>query len=266
MNTQELSFEVADGVGRLTLNRPEARNALTLEVIDGLRRAATQAAGDPAIRALLITGTDRAFCAGADVKRMMTPEVLVGRTPREAALDTTDVLHRMVTALYRLPKPVICAVNGAAAGAGLALAMIGDVVWASASATFRAAYTAIGLSPDGGSTFLLPRVVGPRLAAELMLTNRTLTAEDAHGIGLVSRVLPDGELLPAAEELARQLAGGATQAFAELKALLRATPRSDLETQLEDERQAVARAVGTADFAEGVMAFIQKRPPNFSGR
>jgi 2-(1,2-epoxy-1,2-dihydrophenyl)acetyl-CoA isomerase len=260
-------YSTRDGVGVLTLNRPESLNALDMETLAELRRVVAHAATDTAARALLVSGEGRGFCAGGDLKQMLSSWIAAGPgRPRTGALEGAGDLHQAVSMLARMPKPVVCAVNGPAAGAGVGLALTGDVVWAAESATFTLAYTAIGLSPDGGTTYFLPRVVGPKRAAELLLTNRKLDAQEALQIGLVSRVLADEELLPAAEQIAKQLAAGPTRAYAEVRTLLRDSLRNGLEDQMEDERQAIARSVMTGDFAEGVTAFVQKRQPTFGGK
>ena len=254
-NADHVRVENSDRVARLTLDRTEALNALDRKTLRALRRAAVSAAEDPDVGAILLTGSGSAFCVGADLKEMSTGRMAeAGESPREAVFGTAGELHHLISALARAPKPVICAVNGTAAGAGVGIALACDVIWAAKSATFKLAYTAIGLSPDGGTTFFLPRLVGPKLAAELFFTNRKLTADEALAFGLVSRVAADAELLPAARALASDLARGPTRAFAEVKALLRVSAHNGLETQTEDERQAIARTFASADFAEGISA------------
>jgi 2-(1,2-epoxy-1,2-dihydrophenyl)acetyl-CoA isomerase len=256
---------IADGVATITLNRPDALNALgeveMAELADVVRRVAV----DTSVRAVLLTGAGRAFCAGGDVKRMLSGW---GDQPgsREAgALTGAGALHEAVSGLRRMPKPVLCAVNGVAAGAGVGIALAGDIVWAAESATLTLAYTAIGLSPDGGTTFFLPRAVGPTRAMEYFLTNRKLSAAEALQVGMLSRVFPDDELLPEARALVQRLAQGPTRAYAEVKSLVSASLRNGLETQLENERQGIVRSVSTDDFAEGVAAFVAKRSPRFQG-
>ena len=232
--------------------------------MEGLARASFQVAHDPEVRAVLITGEGRAFCAGADLKRALggaaSPEAI-----HSTAMAGARELHHTISSLRRMAKPVLCAVNGVAAGAGVSLALAGDIIWAADDARFKLAYTAIGLSPDGGSTYFLPRAVGPTRALELLLTNRELDAERALHLGIVSRVVPAADLTDAARELAAELAAGPTRAFAEAKALVHRSLGQSLETQLEDERQAVGRSSRTSDLIEGVMAFVQKRPPKFRG-
>jgi len=265
-DTDRVHVRVSERVALLTIDRAESLNALDRATLRALRRAAVTAAEDPDVGAILLTGTGRAFCVGADLKQMATGGMAEGNeSPREAVFATAGELHHLISALARAPKPVICAVNGTTAGAGVGIALACDVVWAARSSTFKLAYTAIGLSPDGGTTFFLPRLVGWKLAAEFFFTNRKLTADEALGFGLVSRVEADADLLPAARALAAELARGPTRAFAEVKALLRVSGHNGLETQTEEERQAIARSFASADFAEGIAAFLAKRAPVFGG-
>jgi len=266
MSDQGVEYEQREGVAYVTLNRPQARNALSSVVIARLGRIAVDLHADESVRAVLISGAGEAFCAGGDVKEMMSLAEDGDRTPQARAHDAAGALHVAISALLRLPKPVLCAVGGVVAGAGVGLALTGDIVWAAERATFTLGYTAIGLSPDGGSTLLLPRMVGPKLAAELMMTNRLVDAEEAREIGLISRVVPDDELLPEMIDLANYLANGPTRAYAEVKSLLRRSVLSGIEAQLEEESMGIMRSMGTADFAEGVSAFVHKRKPEFTGR
>ncbi len=261
--TDPVLYDVIDGVARVTLNRRQALGALDLATIRRLREVLAEATTSPDVRAVLLTGGGRAFCAGGDIKAML--EIAGGSSAQDSMLAAIAELHPMLAAFYRLPKPLIAAVNGPAAGAGVGLALTADVAWAARSASFGLAFTGIGVSPDSGTTFLLPRAVGPKLAAELFLTNRILSADEALSAGLVSRVLPDDDLLPAASELAERLARGPTQAYARVKSLLRASPGAGFETQLENERQEVGLSARTADFTEGLAAFVEKRRPRFVG-
>ena len=258
-----VDYQTRDGVGFVTLDRPDALNALDLATIESLQAIANDATTNSEVRALLLTGRGRAFSAGGDIKAMagMTGQV----DPRGAMLDGVGALHRALSDLHRLPKPLIAAVNGPAAGAGVGLALLADIVWAGSSASFTLAFTAIGVSPDSGTTHSLVRAVGPKLAAELFLTNRSVPAEEARRIGLVSQVLPDDELLPAAQELAITLARGATAAFGRVKNLVRESLGNGFETQLAREREEVGRSATTQDFSEGLRAFVEKRQPSFRG-
>ena len=265
-DSNPISYDVAEGVARLTFNRPEAFNALSMETLVLLGEHVDQIINDRRVRALLITGAGRAFCAGGDVKQMLADrDAAGGRYPPHVAMRGAAGLHTAIAGLARMPKPVICAVNGVAAGAGVGLALAGDIVWAAESATFSLAYTGIGLSPDGGTTHALPRAVGPMMATELLLTNRRVDAQEALRIGLVSRVCADQELITESEKLAAQLAQGPTRAYAEAKALVRQSLRNGLETQMELERQGIGRSAMSDDFAEGIAAFVDKRKPVFQG-
>ena len=268
MNPELVTFEVAGGVGHVTLDRPEALNALDVPTIRRLREILGSLESSNEVRAVLLTGTGRAFCAGGDVKAMlsMAGSLGVGADEAQAAmLEGVGELHPVLAGVHHLPKPVVCAVNGPAAGAGVGLALVGDVTWAARSATFTLAFTGIGVSPDSGTTFTLPRAVGPKLAAELFLTNRQLDAEEALAAGVVSRVLPDETLLAEARALAERLARGPTLAFGRVKELLRESLSNDFESQLDRERHEVGRSALTRDFGEGLAAFVEKRRPTFKG-
>lgn len=262
--TSSVLFDVTDGIGTLTLNRPTALNAIDFDTIERLHEVIQQATTSNEVRAILLTGKGRAFCAGGDVKLMQ--RVSGDPSAKAMMLDGVRELHRVLAGLYSMPKPVVAAVNGPAAGAGVGLALTADIVWVGASANFTLAFSAIGMSPDSGTTFLLPRVVGPKAAAELFLTGRVLSAEEALEIALVSRVLADDELLPAAHKLTARLAEGPTQAYARVKSLLRSSSEGDFERQLEKERLEVGESTLTEDFAEGLQAFVEKRRPRFTGR
>ena len=248
------------GVLTLTLNRPERLNAATDSLLDALAAGLATAAADDEIRAVVITGAGRAFCSGQDLKDGFErgAAVDIGRELREH-------YHPVIDGMRSLPKPVIAAVNGPAAGAGFSLALAADLRIAAESATFVQAFVRIGLIPDAGSTYFLPRVVGPARAAELMLLGDVVDAARAQEIGLVSRVVPDAELAATAQDLARRLAGG-PRALAYIKEALALSAHNDLEGQLQVESRLQAAAATTSDFIEGVSAFLEKRPPRFTGR
>jgi 2-(1,2-epoxy-1,2-dihydrophenyl)acetyl-CoA isomerase len=254
-------LEVAEGVARLTLNRPDASNALTLELAEALADATTELAATDGVRVVLLRGAGRRFCAGGDVKAFAASGDALG----EQLGSILDALHRAVGDLAELGAPVVAAVQGSAAGAGLSLVLGADLVVAATSARFVLAYTAIGLIPDGGSTWYLTRLVGLRRATELALTNRVLDADEALAWGLVNRVVPDADLDGAAETLVTELATGPTGAFADTKRLLRRSLQASLADQLGDEAIAMVRAGSSADGQEGVRAFVEKRPPQFRG-
>jgi 2-(1,2-epoxy-1,2-dihydrophenyl)acetyl-CoA isomerase len=262
MTYQALLYEVRDAVATITLNRPAAYNALDLALGRELHRAVIEADEDRAVRCVVVTGAGNAFCAGGDVKAFHENIDRVGVFIKQL----TTYLHGAVSRLARSPKPVIMAVNGVAAGGGMSLALAGDLVVAAESAKFTMAYSKIAASPDGSSTYFLPRLIGLRRALELHLTNRTLSAREAMDWGLVNRVHPDAELRSATAALARELARGPTAAFGRAKLLFHQSTQESLETQMELEAQAIAQSGATEDFRNGVAAFTRKEPPRFVGR
>ena len=264
MSDPIVRFQQTGAVAQITLHRPDQLNALDIATIEALGEAFTEVASNSDIRAVLLTGEGRAFSAGGDIKAMLSMSDSTSN-PQSQMLDGVGILHGVLSLLYRLPKPVVVAVNGPAAGAGVGLALHGDIVWAAESARFTLAFTGIGVSPDSGTTYHLPRAVGPKLASELFLTNRSLDAEEALRVGLVSRVLPDDELLPAAREVAGRLAEGPTLAYEKVRNLVRNSFENGYETQLAREREAVGLSARTHDFGEGIAAFAGKRKAMFRG-
>jgi 2-(1,2-epoxy-1,2-dihydrophenyl)acetyl-CoA isomerase len=257
-----LLFEVQNSIARITLNRPDAANALNLELAKDLMHAALQCDQDPAIRAVILTGAGRMFCAGGDLKSFAAQ----GEHLPHHLKEVTTYLHAAMSRFTRMDAPLIAAVNGTAAGAGMSLVCACDFVLAAASARFTMAYTRVGLTPDGSSTYFLPRIVGLRRALELTLTNRQLSAQEAQDWGIVTRVVPDASLMAEAEALAAQLASGATLALGAAKRLLHSGWGETLETQMEHETQSIAAAARTADAHEGIAAFLEKRAPQFHRR
>lgn len=248
-------------VARLVLNRPGFGNALDLETVRQLMQAAILCDEDAAIRCVVLTGAGRLFCVGGDIGGFAAD----GEGVSGMIKEMTVYLHMAVSRLARMSKPLITVANGAAAGAGFSLAILGDIVLAAQSAHFTAAYTAVGLSPDGGLTWLLPRVAGLRVAQELMITNRRVDADEAAKMGLVTRVVADNQLEPEAMKLAAQMASSATGAIGRTRALLLSSFSATLETQMESEARAIAFGGGTADGQEGIVAFLAKRRPQFTG-
>jgi 2-(1,2-epoxy-1,2-dihydrophenyl)acetyl-CoA isomerase len=261
MRFENLTLEVKDGLAHLTLNRPKAANSFNLDLTREFLEAATICADDSAIRAVLLTGAGRFFSAGGDLKNFAAAE---DQIPKLVA-ETADALHAAISKLARMNAPIVAAVNGPAAGAGMSLVCMTDIALAAESAFFSMAYTAAGLAPDGSSTYFLPRIVGIRRARELMLTNRRLSAAEAQAWGIVERVVPDADLMTEAEELARTLASGPTLAFGATKKLLLASQTAELEDQLDAETSAIVSMTTTSDGREGVTAFREKRRPNFKG-
>jgi 2-(1,2-epoxy-1,2-dihydrophenyl)acetyl-CoA isomerase len=251
----------APAVARVVLSRPDAFNAVSLKMALELREAMRRVEMDGALRALILTGDGRAFCAGGDVAgfhaALPAPEQLIK--------DIVLPLHDAVAIMTHMDKPVIAAVNGVAAGAGVGLLLAADLALAAESAKVSLAYTGIGASPDGGTTFYLPRVVGVRRALELVLENRVLGAQEALGFGLFNAVVPDAALQTGALERAQRLAAGPTRAYGTAKRLVHGSFDSSFESQLMREGRGIAAMASTADFAEGVTAFVQKRKPDFKG-
>jgi 2-(1,2-epoxy-1,2-dihydrophenyl)acetyl-CoA isomerase len=262
MTYQHLLLETREHVATITLNRPEAFNALDLGLGRELFHAVLEVDEDPGVRCVVITGAGKAFCAGGNVKDFADNLPRIGVLVKEL----TTYLHGAVSRLTRSAKPVIMAVNGVAAGGGLSFALSGDVVVAAESARLTMAYSRIAATPDGSSSYFLPRLIGLRRALELYLTNRVLSAREALDWGLVTRVVPDAELRTAVDGLARELAAGPTLAIGGAKRLFHQSTWESLETQMELEAQAIAASGHTEDFREGVTAFADKRTPTFHGR
>ncbi|QTL03996.1 enoyl-CoA hydratase/isomerase family protein [Aquabacter sp. L1I39] len=260
--TPPLLVAIEGAVATLTLNRPAAGNTIDLPLARALLDAAIQCDQDPAIRCVVLTGTGKLFCGGGDLAGFAAAgEGISGYLSLLAG-----TLHMAVSRLMRMEKPLLVKVNGPAAGAGLSLAISGDVVLAARSAHFSAAYGAVGLTPDGGMSFLLPRLVGLRKAQEVILTGRRIGAEEAERIGLITRMVEDAELDAAVQAQAEALAGAATGAVGAARALLADSYGAGLEAQLEREARAIAAAGGSADCKEGVAAFLERRKPHFSGK
>jgi 2-(1,2-epoxy-1,2-dihydrophenyl)acetyl-CoA isomerase len=262
MNYETIIFEVRDQVAYITLNRPEAANGLNMTSGKELMHIAIRCDEDPEIRAVLLTGRGKFFSAGGDLKYFSES----GDGLSKALKEMTVYCHSAASRFTRMDKPLVTAVNGPAAGMGMSFAICGDLILAAESASFTAAYTAAALAPDGGMTYLLPRYVGLLRARELMLTNRRLSAKEALEWGLVSRVIPDAELMQEAEKLMRTLATGPTLSFGALKRLVNLTFSQPLETQMEFEARAIADMSKTADAQEGVSAFLGRRKPTFIGK
>ncbi len=256
---EALRWEVTDGVATITLDRPAALNSLEAGLKAELLRAVRMAGRDPAVRVVILTGAGRAFCAGQDLKERLAPD------PTPLDVEVRERFNPIVVALRRLEKPVIAAVNGVAAGAGASLAFACDLRIAAQGATFVLAFGRIGLVPDSGATWLLPRLVGLGRATELMLVPDPIGADEALRIGLVGRVVPDAELLAEAGRLAATLAAGAPRALALTKRAIQRAQEAGFEATLDYEASLQGIAGRTADHAEGLAAFVEKRAPRFSG-
>jgi len=253
-----VKFELQGDVAWITLNRPEAGNSINLQFGRDLLDAATRCRGTHGVRAVVITGAGKAFSFGGDLGAMMMNE---GKAIEAYLRELTVDLHAAIVAFTRLEAPVIAAVNGTAAGAGVGLVAMADLAIAAESAKFSLAYTGVGLTPDGSTSYFLPRLVGAKRAMELVLTNRLLSAGDALDWGLVNQVVADAELHEAARGLAERLAAGPLGAFAQAKRLLRS--EASLEAQLEDESRTISAQARTSEAAEGIQAFLGKRKPDF---
>ncbi|MFD9910961.1 enoyl-CoA hydratase/isomerase family protein [Streptomyces sp. NPDC059063] len=246
----------------ITLNRPDVMNALAPEHRDRVIELLDEASGDPAVRAVVITATGKAFCAGADLRAAPTPPPAPGdvsRTIRHGA-------QRLISAVLDCEKPVLAAVNGTAAGLGAHLALACDLVLAAESARFIEVFVRRGLVPDGGGAYLLPRLVGPRRAKELMFFGDALPAADAERLGLVNRVVPDADLEKTARAWADRLAAGPTRALALTKQLVNASLDADRATAFAAEAAAQEINMTTADAREGVASFVERRSPSYRGR
>jgi 2-(1,2-epoxy-1,2-dihydrophenyl)acetyl-CoA isomerase len=259
----EVLFERADGVATITLNRPDKLNAFTTELHRALAAALDTVEGDETIRAVMLTGAGRGFCAGQDLAERAAI-IAGGKVEGGKALETW--YNPLVRRLRRLEKPVVCAVNGVAAGAGANIALACDIVLAARSASFIQAFCRIGLVPDAGGSYVLPRLVGMARASALTLLGDKLPAEQAAAWGLIWRVVDDDALVAEATALAQHLARQPTRALALIKQALNASFANTLDEQLDLERALQMKAAATDDFREGVAAFLEKRPANFTGR
>jgi 2-(1,2-epoxy-1,2-dihydrophenyl)acetyl-CoA isomerase len=248
------------GVLALTLNRPERLNALNGALIEALSAGIKRAGTDPECRAVLITGAGRGFCAGADLANRAF-------APSDARPDLGEALEQGLNPIIRgirnLPKPVVCAVNGPAAGAGANIALACDIVLAAKSAQFLQAFARIGLIPDAGGTFVLPRLIGDARARALMMLAEPIAAEQAQAIGMIYRAVDDEDLMGEAHTVAERLAAGSTLALGLMKRALAASPTNGLDAQLDLERDLQREAGASDDYMEGVRAFLDKRPANF---
>lgn len=258
MAYENILYDIDEGVATITLNRPKSLNALTPQILRELNKAFKSAARDDTVRCVLLTGAGRAFSAGADLKAAQDQTMSLGDSLRAG-------YNPLVEAMTTLEKPIIGAINGVAAGAGMGIALACDMRIASDKATFIQAFSKIGLIPDSGSTWFLPRVVGYGRAFEMMVTGDGFSAETAHAWGIVNHVVPDAQLPQISRAWANRLAAGPTRAYALTKRALNKALRTDLPTTLEYEAQLQDIAAQTHDFPEGVAAFLEKRKPNFTG-
>jgi len=263
MAYETILFEVANGAARLTLNRPDRLNSFTVQMHGEVAEALTQVEQDESVRALLITGAGRGFCAGQDLAdRAVAP----GGEGVDLGESLENRYNPLIRRLVNLPKPVVCAVNGVAAGAGAHIAFAADIVLAAKSAKFIQSFANIGLVPDSGGTWILPRLVGQARAMGLALTGHPITAEQAESWGLIWRAVDDAKLMEEANALVEQFARGPTKGYAATKRAIRASWSASLDQQLDHERDNQRELGRSADYREGVAAFSEKRKPNFTGR
>ena len=259
--TQSVLLAVEAGIATLSFNRPGVMNAMDAEMMTEFRAAAELVERDPAVRAVVLKGEGKAFIAGGDValfaRRLAELPDIIVRWGRE--------MHFAIQALRRMDKPVLASVHGAAAGAGFSILCAADLAIAADSARFSLAYANIGASPDGGSTFFLPRLVGYKKAMELILLPDLFDAKTAQQHGLVNWVVPEAQLAEETLRIAQRLAHGPTRAYGEAKRLVNGSIARSMETQMEEELFAFARCARTHDLAEGVPSFVEKRKPVFSG-
>lgn len=260
---KSITLTEEDGIATITLNRPTSFNALNLEMGRELVDAIEKCTKDAQIKSVVITGAGKAFCAGGDLK---AAKERLNDSPSDFFRELTKFFHRVILGIRMMPKPVIASINGPAAGAGFSLALACDLRIASEKATFKQAYTSVGLVPDGGLTFHLPKLVGLGKTSELIFLDKGIASGEAEKLGLVNQVFPEAKLKEATLEVAKRLAEGPNLAFARAKALLNKALISRLESQLEDERQGVISSSETDDFREALSAFFEKRKPKFKGK
>jgi 2-(1,2-epoxy-1,2-dihydrophenyl)acetyl-CoA isomerase len=259
MTDAPLLVERTGSIVRLTLHRPDVGNAIDMAMARALLDVAIVCDTDPSVRCVVLTGAGRMFCVGGDISDFAS----AGDSRSAFLSELATTLHAAVTKLARMSKPLLVLANGPAAGAGLSLVLLGDLVLAAASAHFTAAYTAIGLTPDGGMTWLLPRLVGLRRAQEMILTNRRISAGEAALVGIATRVVSDADLAAEGETMAVSLARSAVEALGSSRRLLNGSYATGLETQMELEARSIAAAGMGRESQEGIAAFAAKRQPQF---
>jgi len=260
MTYEKITLAKAQGLATLTLNAPDKLNAVSRKMIAEIKQAWEEIGADGSVRAVLLTGNGRGFCAGADLS---DPD-------RKNDADSGSALDKFFNPVIRtmraLPKPIVAAVNGVAAGVGMSFAMAADIAIAAKSASFLQAFSRIGLLPDGGSTWFLPRLVGEQRARALAMLAPQISAEQAKQWGLIWDVVDDAALMPTATELAQRLANGPTQSLARIKDAMNRATQNDLSQQLDIERDFQRELGRTEDFREGVTAFLAKRKAEFKGK
>ncbi len=263
MSFETVQFELRDAVAIITMNRPDALNALSLQLTKDLREAINKAIREKA-RAVILTGSGRAFCSGGDLREMQMMWQKEGRI--EAFMEEPlKALHAVILLIRETPIPFVAAVQGVCAGAGTNFALACDIIFAAENATLNEAFVRIGLSPDCGGSFFLPRAIGEKLAAEIFMTGETLTAERAEKIGMINRVVAAENLMEEAMRMANKLSLAPTASIGRIKKMLNAAFSNDLQAQLDLEHELQIESGKSNDFKEGVQAFFEKRQPNFTG-
>ncbi len=258
----EVLEHTENGVARITLNRPDQLNSLTAALCAAFNQALTRAATDAAVRCVVITGAGRAFCAGQDLADVD----IDGENPRQIGNILENDINPIVRLMHGMDKPVVCAVNGVAAGAGANIALAGDIVLAAESARFVQAFRNVGLMPDGGGTWLLPRLAGTARALGMSLLGEPVDAATAEAWGMIWKCVPEEQFPGAVDDVCRKLAEGPTVALALAKRALAVSGNNSLEAHLQLERDFQASAATSDDYQEGVRAFLAKRKPDFNGR
>jgi 2-(1,2-epoxy-1,2-dihydrophenyl)acetyl-CoA isomerase len=263
MSYETVKWEQQGGVGRITLDRPETLNAWTAEFGREMSEVVNERAADESVRAVLVTGAGRGFSSGADLKAGFEPHP--DDNMPDVRKELLELYHPIIVGIRTLPKPVVAAVNGPAVGIGCSLALACDIVLASDAAFFGLAFVNIGLMPDGGSTLFVPATVGKARAFQMALLGERVTAQRALDWGLVNEVHKQEELLPTAQAMVERFAAGPTRAYAAAKRALNQSVYPDMEQQLDLEAELQHQLARTPDFMEGVGAFVEKRPPAFTG-
>ncbi|MFQ5826115.1 MAG: enoyl-CoA hydratase/isomerase family protein [Dehalococcoidia bacterium] len=261
MAYEELILSQEEGVATITMNRPDRLNSMSPRLMEELTRVTEELGEDEEVRAVILTGAGRAFCAGADLDSPLFTDISA-----KNSVDLFKVVNGVILNIRKMPKAIIAAVNGAAVGGGCNLALACDIIVAAEGARFGEAFINLGLQPDYGGTFFLPRLVGPAKALELMLTGKLIDAREAERIGMVNQVVPAEELMQTARELAGTIAQKSPLAVAYTKAAVYQAMHSDIDAALEAEARGQSLLFLTEDLQEGVRAFLEKRAPQFKGR
>lgn len=265
-HTDEVLYEVADGIATVTLNRPARLNTISRDMLDQLGQLLLKADADPAVRVVILTGSGRAFCAGLDMASATKGEGIGSQNDANSARTTLDLKTAPPIILFNMDTPTICALNGSAAGYGMDTALGCDIRIMAQSAKFAAAFVKRGVVPESGGTWFLPRMIGWAKAAEVIFTGRTLTAQDSLALGLTNEVVPDTELMPRARAVAAEIAANAPLAVQASKRMMRAGLSESFGDHVHHVFLQLLPLFRTADFREGMASFLEKRPADFKGR